>query len=258
MKRVDSLIGIIAGLLMTANVSGQGGIMPFLYLEDKQGETTEIQFTDGTMTIMENQILIGTPAKQYEFDYDAVERFYFKDYQSAALSNLAVSAGVLSPVFSSNVLNYTVNVPNNTSSVTITATANDEKATVTGDGIKTLAAGENTFTITVTAEDGVTTLKYKITINIAGTTTDITTDDSDFEVKIYPNPTDGIVTVHIPDGLNEFKLISIYTVAGQQIEDKTVTDEYTYFGLKDEPEGVYLVKIFKKSGQTIIKTLVKQ
>jgi uncharacterized protein YjdB len=71
----------------------------------------------------------------------------------ATLSNLAVNAGTLTPQFSPNTTGYTVVVENSTESIVITATKNHAAATVSGDGTKSLSVGENTFDITVTAED---------------------------------------------------------------------------------------------------------
>ncbi len=55
------------------------------------------------------------------------------------------------------------NVSANTSSIKISATTNNSKATVKGTGTKDLKTGTNKFTLTVTAENGATK-KYTITI----------------------------------------------------------------------------------------------
>ncbi|MCL2289939.1 MAG: cadherin-like beta sandwich domain-containing protein, partial [Bacteroidetes bacterium] len=85
----------------------------------------------------------------------------------ATLSNLTVSTGTLSPVFSSTQYIYTVDVPYSVTSLTLAAVATDINATVAGDGVKTLTTGFNLAVITVTAEDGVTTLTYMVLINRA-------------------------------------------------------------------------------------------
>jgi hypothetical protein len=73
----------------------------------------------------------------------------------ATLKTLTVSQGTLSPGFSPTTVNYTVQVANNVSSITVAAAANHAKAKVTGDtGTKSLAVGENPFQIKVTAENG--------------------------------------------------------------------------------------------------------
>lgn len=70
------------------------------------------------------------------------------------LSDLKVD-GVTVDGFSPNTITYTLpNQSSSKSSVVISAVASDTKAKITGDiGTKTLAVGDNTFTITVTAED---------------------------------------------------------------------------------------------------------
>jgi hypothetical protein len=89
---------------------------------------------------------------------------------NATLSNLRLSGGTLSPAFNAAEIVYTANVSNGVSSVTVTATPADSKATVDGDGVasaKALNVGSNTLEITVTAEDQVTTLTYSIIITRA-------------------------------------------------------------------------------------------
>ncbi|MDR1974288.1 MAG: cadherin-like beta sandwich domain-containing protein [Bacteroidales bacterium] len=82
----------------------------------------------------------------------------------ATLSDLTVTVGALSPIFSSDNINYVVNVANNVTTVTLIATKNSALATVTGDGIKALQTGSNTFEIVVTAEDGVTQTTYTVVV----------------------------------------------------------------------------------------------
>jgi len=85
---------------------------------------------------------------------------------NANLSNLTVNPGTLTPAFSPTTTNYTVNVPYAVSSITITGTAAETSATVVGNGTKPLNVGSNTFTITVTAQDG-TTKNYTVNVTRA-------------------------------------------------------------------------------------------
>jgi hypothetical protein len=82
----------------------------------------------------------------------------------ATLQNLVVSEGTLSPAFNASITNYTVDVINSVTSITITATANDANATVSGDGAKSLNVGANTFNIVVTAKDGTTKKTYTVIV----------------------------------------------------------------------------------------------
>lgn len=80
------------------------------------------------------------------------------------LKALSVSEGSISPSFSAGNTNYTVNVKENVSSITINATAEDGTASISGTGHKSLNYGANKFTITVKAQNGATK-NYNITVN---------------------------------------------------------------------------------------------
>ena len=94
-----------------------------------------------------------------------------------ALSNLTISQGILIPVFNSSTLSYVASVSNATASITVTPMAADPSATVTINGTAVtsgtasaaipLAIGANAITTIVTAQDGVTTTTYTITVTRA-------------------------------------------------------------------------------------------
>lgn len=83
---------------------------------------------------------------------------------NAMLGGLTVDVEGLSPEFNKDTDNYTLQVGSDVEALQITATPEDEKATVQVQGNENLQEGENTVTITVTAEDG-TTKVYTITVN---------------------------------------------------------------------------------------------
>ena len=93
------------------------------------------------------------------------------DATLSALSMAGVSPVVLSPVFVSDTHTYTATVAHGVDATTVTATAaagasaevTATPGTVTGD-VVALVVGGNTITITVTAEDGVTTQPYTVTV----------------------------------------------------------------------------------------------
>jgi len=102
----------------------------------------------------------------------------------ATLSNLTLNAGLLTPGFSSGVTSYTRNLVNGVQAVTIVPTTNDPNATILINGTTSLASGatsnplpvsvgSNTITIQVTAQDGVTTQTYTLTLVRAGARNDL-------------------------------------------------------------------------------------
>ena len=77
------------------------------------------------------------------------------------LSVLQIAEGSITPEFSSGTLEYQINVPNEITKLTITATPADSKAIVKIAGNEELVVGENAIEVIVTAENGSTTV-YKI------------------------------------------------------------------------------------------------
>ncbi len=97
---------------------------------------------------------------------------------NAALANLAVTGGSLTPSFASTTLSYTEAVANATTSVTVTPTSADSDATITVNGTTVasgsasgaiaLAVGVNNVNVVVTAQDGTTVETYVVAVNRAG------------------------------------------------------------------------------------------
>ncbi len=83
---------------------------------------------------------------------------------NADLQSLSINPGTLTPAFNANTTSYTVNVADNISSITVSATPADGNAKVTGTGARTLNVGSNTIPVTVTAENGVATKTYTIVV----------------------------------------------------------------------------------------------
>ena len=72
------------------------------------------------------------------------------------LKSLKLSSCTLAPAFSKSVLNYTVNVPYETTTMYLTPTVEDSTATSKVTGSATLKVGTNTRKVTVTAQNGAT------------------------------------------------------------------------------------------------------
>lgn len=94
---------------------------------------------------------------------------------NANLSAVVLSAGTLSPSFSSGITAYTASVSNSTTSLTVRPTVTQANATLkingltvasgsTGGAIMSLAVGPNVVRMVVTAQDGVTTKTYTLTV----------------------------------------------------------------------------------------------
>ena len=92
-----------------------------------------------SVTPVSKTITIGTPVIKDSNNY---------------LSALSITGYTISPAFNKNTTSYSLTVPNNVSSVTLNATKESAKATLTGTGNKSLSVGANNISVVVTAENG--------------------------------------------------------------------------------------------------------
>jgi len=133
---------------------------------------TRVGFAYESMRGIETYLFVPVDLTSYISQYPFVN-------SDASLSNLTVSAGTLTASsggggFSSNLTSYTDSVDNSVSSISVTPTVNNAGATVTVNGTLVtsgspstaigLNVGNNSVTIVVTAQDGVTTQTYTINV----------------------------------------------------------------------------------------------
>ena len=134
------------------------------------------------------------------------------------LSSLSVDKGTLSPAFSSDVTDYTVDLTNSETEITISATANDSNASVSGTGLQPLKIGANSFAVDVTSESG-SRRSYIVNVNVSETPTVFLEKDGN-QMGILNN----LEGMDIPKGFTETKV----TINGQEVtalvnEEGTVT-----------------------------------
>ncbi|MCR8630231.1 discoidin domain-containing protein [Paenibacillus radicis (ex Xue et al. 2023)] len=92
---------------------------------------------------------------------------------NANLNGLILSSGTLNVPFDANMISYSTSVANSVSSLTVTATVYDPTATMKVNGTPvtsgtavaiSLNEGSNIITVVVTAQNGMTTQTYKVTV----------------------------------------------------------------------------------------------
>lgn len=113
---------------------------------------------------------------------------------NAYLKSLSVEEGKISPSFSKDTYEYSMELDGKKRSVSVSAKAEDSKAKVSVSGNKDLKEGKNTVSITVTAEDGKTKKTYKITVNRGPAPTNTPTPTP----SPSATPTPGL-TVHVDE-----------------------------------------------------------
>jgi len=161
----------------------------------------------------------------------------------ATLNYLSVNPGTLEPPFSPQVTNYTVELPQGTSSVEIYAQPNDPAATLTIYPPTNLYGNisQRTGIVLVKATDQITTKIYTILFNV---TNNISNNNFDNDVIIYPNPAKNkvIVEFDIPTTCK----IQLYNGLGHLIKEiKTENEKYNEIDISSLPQGSYVLFIHK-------------
>jgi len=161
----------------------------------------------------------------------------------ATLNYLSVNPGTLEPPFSPQVTNYTVELPQGTSSVEIYAQPNDPAATLTIYPPTNLYGNisQRTGIVLVKATDQITTKIYTILFNV---TNNISNNIFDNDVIIYPNPAKNkvIVEFDIPTTCK----IQLYNGLGHLIKEiKTENEKYNEIDISSLPQGSYVLFIHK-------------
>lgn len=158
--------------------------------------------------------------------------------KNSALKELTLLQGTLTPEFSKDITEYTVQVGTDVTELQLDAIPEDEKAKVKVDGNTDLKDGENKVTITVTAEDESTTV-YTLTVNKTDETKDVGPVLSKLEISgatLSPtfSPEVYSYSVNVPIGTTTLDITA-------EAEDEETTVEIT--GNTDLKEGENLVTI---------------
>lgn len=130
----------------------------------------------------------------------------------------------LSPLFHSDITEYTMEVPNEVTEIILSITTQDTKCTYVVEGGKDLVVGENTVTVVCTAEDG-SVRNYVITVTrqegqqATPSPTDEEPTESPEETSkpTQPAETPGVIVVSDPKGMPYWLvivLIIIFTGVG--------------------------------------------
>lgn len=165
------------------------------------------------------------------------------------LSALEVEGFTLTPEFKTDVLEYSVVVPENTKEVNIKATVQDKRASVNGIGTQAVNPGVNKFSVVVRAQSGAektyvinvevkdenpinvtvngknyTVVKIKENLPAASLYTETTININGFEIPAYKNDNTNLVLVGLKD---EEGNISLYIYN----KDKNEYQEYNEIGV---------------------------
>lgn len=167
------------------------------------------------------------------------------------LKSLEISPGTLSPAFQSSVTSYTVQLPEDTKSIVVSAVPNDGKAKVTVSHNNDLEPGANKTYIVVTAENG-TQRTYVLNIN-CGEMPDEDEEGDVLSVQINGTTytfatTEQMAEVELPEGFEageeeyEGKKITVYTSPNRLLQ--------VVYLIEGEGNGQWFV--YKKDQKTFL------
>ncbi|MBB6672965.1 cadherin-like beta sandwich domain-containing protein [Cohnella nanjingensis] len=150
------------------SAAGPGGVITvsgdgIAWTTETSGTTSAL---NGIKSVHGKVIALGDSGTLLTQDLDA----------NANLSALSISSGTLTPNFNSATISYTASVGNATNSITVTPTSADVNASITVNGTAVISGagqsvflntGSNTISVVVTAQDGLSTKTYTLTVTRA-------------------------------------------------------------------------------------------
>uniref|UniRef100_UPI00192B627C cadherin-like beta sandwich domain-containing protein n=1 Tax=Flavobacterium sp. UGB4466 TaxID=2730889 RepID=UPI00192B627C len=180
----------------------------------------------------------------------------------ATLSNVSLSAGALTTVFSPETTVYTAKVPNEVSSIMLTPVTTDSHATIKVNGVAVASgnpsqkidlasgAGTTVITIEVLAQDG-TAKTYTVTVEKSS----LGVVDNKMEgFVVYPNPVQKGM-LYIQTKSTAVKNVKIFDMSGKMVLSvQTTKDEIAVEGLQ---KGVYVLKVNQEGAESTEKLVVE-
>ncbi len=160
------------------------------------------------------------------------------------LSSLLISPGTLSPAFSKSVTSYTASVPATQSKITVSATPEDGKSSVTLNGVQNkLSSGANTVKITVKAEDGSTKVYSIVVTRESGPTSTPTPTPQPLPLMTYGGSDYTILQPSAGDSIPDGFTATTVTYKGVAIPAVTKS-----LGTSVDPVVTYLVLLSGDAG----------
>ncbi len=86
---------------------------------------------------------------------------------------------------------------------------------------------------------------------------EVATGIENVKVTIYPNPTDGIITIGINQTLEEEVIVKIYNQSGQVIFQNTLTDQNAKIDLSGNAKGIYFIDLISGDAINTEKIILK-
>jgi hypothetical protein len=81
--------------------------------------------------------------------------------------------------------------------------------------------------------------------------------DTDLQVKIYPNPTEGLLQVEISGNTDDEvpAILSVFNTGGKQLQIQQAVSNLTLVNLSSYPKGIYILRLLVKDKPTDYKII---
>jgi len=126
------------------------------------------------------------------------------------------------------------------------------------DGATTMTTAvtpTTTTTYTVTVTDVCSAEAYvTITVSNCNGIKDLTSA----YIEVYPNPTNGLVNISLPDGIEGNVSVEVFDAIGKLVMKEDLTTNLTTINLAKFEDGMYFFKIIKNNNAIKISKIVKQ
>lgn len=176
---------------------------------------------------------------------------------SSWLTDLRLNGATLEG-FAQGCLEYSARV-SSFDSVDIDYTAEVSDATVSV-ACDTVSDSVRRYTLTVTAEDGVTQHVYSLELttegNGQGGGAERIDDAAGLRLSVLPNPTHGVVRISAEGAM--LRRVEVYDVAGRRVCSKCGTTECGEVDLSDLFSGTYVVRAVTSRGEVLATSVVKR
>ncbi|MFA7326825.1 MAG: T9SS type A sorting domain-containing protein [Candidatus Kapaibacterium sp.] len=95
-------------------------------------------------------------------------------------------------------------------------------------------------------------------VGLMNQTTGIVSFYSNNQIKIFPNPSTGVVNLEFDDDIESQKLIEIYNMQGQKIITRNVFEKVNRLDLGVLPNNTYIVKVIYENGSVKFGKFIKK
>lgn len=155
------------------------------------------------------------------------------------LKSLSIGDYILNPVFDPGTTTYDVTVPRGTKSINIMSEVEHEKATVSGNGEKTVSEGMNSFEIIVTAENGAQKT-YTLNVTVEEDPIIVNMDKQEYSIVKQEEAMPQVSSYY-----SSTKISYKYVLDGEEVIYElpayySEVTKYTLLGMKDEKGNINL------------------